>query len=89
MKIKSRARFIERSLNAAINYGALVQELEKEKPETTTWTYDKNDDAWACQSCDLYWQLISGTPQENGVKFCPQCGIPIGTFKYQEEDDDE
>ncbi len=57
--------------------------------KTTIWTYDEYDEAWECQNCKIYWQLNDGTPQENGVKFCPGCGQEISEFITAEEEQEE
>ena len=46
-----------------------------------TWTYFPEDDAWECGLCGLYWIICNDhTPKENGINFCPQCGIKIKRF---------
>ena len=48
-----------------------------------TWLYNEIDDAWECKSCGLYWQLSNDdTPKQNGINFCPKCGIKIGAFVW-------
>lgn len=40
-----------------------------------TWTHDADadDNAWE-GTCGALWELIEGTPKENKMNFCPQCG---------------
>lgn len=28
-------------------------------------------------SCENIWELLDGTPIDNGMKFCPFCGKPL------------
>ena len=45
------------------------------------WIYNEIDDAWECGLCGLYWQLSNDhTPKENGINFCPKCGVKIKCF---------
>lgn len=39
------------------------------------WTHDAgtDDNAWE-GTCGVLWELIEGTPKENEINFCPQCG---------------
>lgn len=32
------------------------------------------DTAWVCSVCGEPWTLIDGTPKENNMNFCPNCG---------------
>ena len=38
--------------------------------------YD-GDTIYVCSVCDCHWVLIDGTPEENGMKFCPSCGADM------------
>lgn len=33
-----------------------------------------NIDPWKCSCCGCDWTCIDGTPAENNMKFCPECG---------------
>lgn len=41
------------------------------------------DDKWGfegtfkCSACGELWSLIDGTPQDNGMNFCPNCGAKM------------
>ena len=40
------------------------------------WVYKPNmydDSTYECSECGEPWTLIEGTPQENGMKYCPNC----------------
>lgn len=44
------------------------------------WEYSENiydESTWACSICKEPWTLIDGTPQENGMKYCPNCGAKM------------
>ena len=34
--------------------------------------YADESDVWE-GDCDIVWQMIDGTPKENGMMFCPKC----------------
>jgi len=40
---------------------------------TCIWKYEDNDDYWKT-ACGNAFQLLEGTPAENGMRFCPYCG---------------
>ena len=42
-----------------------------EETEMSGWD---GDTAWVCSSCGEPWVLIDGTPSENNMNFCPNCG---------------
>lgn len=42
-----------------------------------------HDDDWCgtyytCSACGCDWTTIDGTPQENNMKYCPECGSKMG-----------
>lgn len=41
---------------------------------------------WA-GNCGTHWCLEDGTPKENGMNFCLNCGKPIDEVKYEVEED--
>lgn len=32
---------------------------------------------WECSVCGYEWDLIEGTPTENRMNYCPQCGVKM------------
>lgn len=38
------------------------------------WITDSDDNWYECSSCKCLWMTISGTPQDNNMRFCPECG---------------
>lgn len=43
------------------------------KPQKCRWRQDEDDGAWDT-TCGERFEIIDGTPQENGMKFCCYCG---------------
>lgn len=44
--------------------------------------WEEVDDMWGdihyrCSACGCEWFLEDGTPEENGMKFCPECGAKM------------
>ena len=35
------------------------------------------DSYYTCSVCDCYWTLIDGTPAENNMRYCPECGAKM------------
>ena len=56
---------------------------------TCTWSEDE-DGVWECSACGAMWVLSDGTPFENKMRYCPECGERITEEKkYKGEDEDE
>jgi hypothetical protein len=49
---------------------------EKQPERSCLWQYDEHYDKWDTD-CDNGFQLTTGTPIENKMKFCPYCGRKI------------
>ena len=52
------------------------------EPERKKGTWIEQDDSWdgvyyECSACGEPWTLIDGTPWDNGMKFCPNCGAEM------------
>lgn len=43
---------------------------------------------WQCSRCDFLWELTSGCPSENDMKFCPHCGREIEREEYPSSDEE-
>ena len=44
------------------------------------WKYDENDYddlTYSCSVCGEPWTLIDGTPQDNQMHYCPNCGAKM------------
>lgn len=41
----------------------------------TEMYYD--DYAWVCSVCGEPWTLVDGTPSENNMNYCPNCGAEM------------
>jgi len=52
------------------------------------WVYDVVDDYYSTD-CGNAWQFISGTVQENNIKYCPYCGKPIKEITVKDEENGE
>lgn len=44
--------------------------------EETDMGWD-GDIAWVCSVCGEPWTLIAGTPKENNMNYCPNCGAKM------------
>lgn len=56
---------------------------------TCNWNQDEwEGDLWVSE-CGVYWSLNEGTPTENKMKFCLNCGKPLTQTPYEEEDIEE
>ena len=48
------------------------------------WIEQCEESLYSCSVCSTEWVTIEGTPEENGMDFCPHCGA-----KMDEKDRDE
>ena len=61
---------------------AVLKDLQSEEPERKKgeWLHKPNeydDDTYECSRCSEPWTLIVGTPKENNMNFCPNCGADM------------
>ncbi len=41
------------------------------------WIERDEDCTWECSACGEPWTLIDGTPKQNGMNYCPNCGCDM------------
>lgn len=56
-----------------------------DKPDLCEWLQDEWDNSWDT-SCGNKYQIIDGTPEDNGMKFCTYCGGPLVAVPAGEEE---
>ena len=39
--------------------------------------WDNYDGTYKCSVCGVDWDIIEGTPQDNGMYYCPNCGADM------------
>jgi hypothetical protein len=55
-----------------------------ELPDTCIYTLvDDDANTWECSSCRHWWTLNSGKPEDNGMNYCPRCGLKITENKVE------
>lgn len=57
----------------------LLEGLPSAQPERKRGEWISSDDGWdgeyfVCSKCGCPWTLIEGSPEDNGMNFCPNCG---------------
>jgi len=64
--------------------GALnaISEMPTIEPQRKKGTWIEQDDSWdgvyyECSACGEPWTTIDGTPWDNGMHFCPNCGAEM------------
>lgn len=60
----------------------LLNDLPSAQPERKKGKWISTDDGWdgeyfVCSVCGCPWTLIKGTPEDNGMNFCPSCGADM------------
>jgi DNA-directed RNA polymerase subunit RPC12/RpoP len=59
-----------------------LKNLPPAEPEQKTGHWIANEDYdgevyYTCSRCEEPWATIDGTPQENGMRYCPHCGAKM------------
>lgn len=67
---------------------ALTEIIEEVNEETCTYKQTDIDyNSWSCSKCKCDWCLEDGTPKDNNLNYCPECGARITKFyEYTRED---
>ena len=64
----------------------IIEEVNK-----NTCVYEQTDidwSAWTCSNCKCDWCLEDGTPKDNNLNYCPECGARIKDFiEYNTEEE--
>ena len=60
--------------------GVIDEQPTIEERKSGKW--EETDDGWdgtyyVCSECGCPWTLIDGTPKDNGMNFCPNCGADM------------
>ena len=50
---------------------------------------DEDTNAWECSVCHEVWQLMDGTPEENNMHYCHNCGARMETCYHKKGEDNE
>ena len=59
-----------------------IKDMLEGEPERKTGKWKETDDGWdgiyyVCSECGCPWTLIDGTPYDNGMNYCPNCGAKM------------
>ena len=67
---------------------ALTEIIEEVNKQTCTYKQTDIDyNSWSCNKCKCEWCMEDGTPKDNNLNYCPECGTRIKEFiEYTEED---
>jgi hypothetical protein len=68
------------------NQDRLWKELGKENAPYAPCEWEENSDGQYEADCGNIFEVIEGTPEENGFKFCTFCGKPLKQVRFEEED---
>lgn len=74
---------LTRFYNNEVTAKQLIDEQPTIEPQRKKGTWIEQDDSWdgvyyECSACGEPWTTIDGTPRDNGMKFCPNCGAEMG-----------
>lgn len=67
---------------ASTVFGIPIATAVSAAPEQKTGKWKETDDGWdgtyyVCSECGCPWTLIDGTPLDNGMNYCPNCGCKM------------
>lgn len=66
-----------------VMYYPILKEIKKrlsKERKKGKWVYKPNeydDSTYECSQCGEPWTLIEGTPKENNMNYCPNCGAEM------------
>lgn len=56
----------------------VMNSIPAAEPKQGEWTiFDEESNTYECTICGEPWTLIEGTPKENYMNFCPNCGAKM------------
>lgn len=63
--------------------------VEPQEPKTGYWIEKDGFDGdvyYDCSDCGESWTTIEGTPWDNGMKYCPNCGAPKAAIQKRSDE---
>ena len=82
-----------RAINLINRQNQQIESLQRERDNPQPLTVDDgceyhcdnvDDSPWECDKCGAAWNLESGTPFDNNMHYCSDCGRPILSIRYNE-----
>ncbi len=69
---------------------ALIEIMNEVNRKTCTYIQQNDDyNTWECSQCKCDWCIEEGTPKDNNMNYCPECGARIKNIvEYKEENND-
>lgn len=55
----------------------MFKALQEPEQKYGRWEYYDIDNSYYCTACGEIWALDYGTPEENSMNFCPNCGADM------------
>ena len=56
---------------------AAIEALQEKERKKGKWEAFDYDNSYRCTSCGEIWTLNDGTPEENNMNFCTNCGADM------------
>lgn len=67
----------------------IIESLKKQQPKHGHWIEQEGFDGdvyYDCSVCGESWVTVEGTPEDNGMIYCPHCGAKMDEPKDGEHD---
>lgn len=65
-----------------------IEALQEPERKKGRWEDFGNDNSYRCTACGEIWALNDGTPEENNMNYCPNCGADMRGEKERENAED-
>lgn len=77
-----RRWILSRVFKTQLSVADVIDQIDREdtiEPQRKKGKWIEQEDWWEdvyyeCSACGKPWTMIDGTPWDNGMKFCPNCG---------------
>lgn len=56
---------------------AAIEALQEPERKKGRWEDFSDDNSYRCTACGEIWALYDGTPEENNMNYCPNCGADM------------
>ena len=69
-------------------YDMAIEALKEPERKKGQWEDFDYDNSYLCTSCGEIWTLNDGTPEENNMNYCPNCGADMRGEKVDKKRSD-
>ena len=79
MRDESQKDFVRRSSKGMIGILKMWPAADVAPVVHAHWIKeDVDENTYFCSACEALWMLPEGSPEDNGMHYCPNCGAEMG-----------